>query len=65
MKVSDEPPRLGLVRQLSYSRDRPVKSFGQPPFSLGKPLRENEQQTGAKSTRLEAGRRLERASLKG
>ena len=40
MKVSDEPPRLGLVRQLSYSRDRPVKSFGQPPFSLGKPLRE-------------------------
>ena len=55
MKVSDEPPRLGLVRQLSYSRDRPVKSFGQPPLFFGQALegkgaadRSKKQETGGR-----------------
>ena len=32
MKVSNEPPRLGLVRQLSYSGNRSIKVLENPSF---------------------------------
>ena len=57
MKVSDEPPRLGLVRQLSYSMDRHVKSpflwantffFGQALEGKGAADSSKKQETGGR-----------------
>ena len=52
MKVSDKPPRLGLVRHLSFLGTGLLKVLGNPPFLWARPHFLMKEKGAADSTRL-------------